>query len=367
MEGYTLFSLNHMLDIVNLCFMLLPPFPIFIAVALWLPFRESPIRREIIFLGIMTLSALVGVMLFDPKLGMPRDWDLFSFCGVPAAVLGYYTLIKSRLPSTGYARVASMAIFLGLAVLVPRAVGRALGSIEVAHIENYIKLDVKKNKNINLTLRNYHVERGNQEHAAALYEQWQKDFPEREINEQGLKLRNEGKYAEAAQYFLAAIGHNPSHVPTYAVLAACYRSMGEYDKARYALEVANGMDPNNVNVLSEFAYLYRLGGDLERAEQYFRRVLSIDPRHLYASLGLLEVLWSSAQHTKHDELLIRVAGLPKAPAAINMRLGSKYFSDGLYDQAESQFRIAMSKGADSIFVQGVLDSLAVLTKPQAAP
>jgi len=360
LEGYTLFSGKHLIDIVNLYYVLLPSLPVLVAITLWVRLKKSPIGREVIFLSVMALSAFVAVVLFNPKLGMPRDWDLFSFAGVPVAFLGYYVLLKIGIPPARYTRIAALAIFLSLAVLIPRAVGRAVGHIEAAHVVDYLSLDVKKNKNVNILLRDFYAERGDTTKVRTLYEQWQANFPERSLNERGLQLRNEGRPAEAIRFFQGALAHNPTHVPTYAVLASCYRQLEKYDTAQAILEIANGMDPNNTSVLAEFAYLHRYRGDLGTAEKYFERVISIDPSNLYASLGLLEVLWTSGQAAKHDELLIRVAANPGAPAGVHMRLGHKYMSEGLYDDAETQFRQAVRKGIDANLVQGLLDSLSVL-------
>jgi len=95
-EGYTLFSLKHIADYLNLWMVLLPSFGIFIVLLFFVPLSSLIKKREYRFLIVLFLSTAGAVFIFDPKIGMPRDWDLFSFAGIPAAVLGYYALLNNR-------------------------------------------------------------------------------------------------------------------------------------------------------------------------------------------------------------------------------------------------------------------------------
>ena len=49
-------------------------------------------------MAIMLVCCLGAVFVLDPKLGMPRDWDLFSFAGVPFVVLCYCLLFMTKRP-----------------------------------------------------------------------------------------------------------------------------------------------------------------------------------------------------------------------------------------------------------------------------
>lgn len=360
-EHYTLFSLNHIVDIINLCFVLLPPFPL-LAAAGFTILKRQPIQREVVFLLILTLSTLVAVVLFDPKLGMPRDWDLFAFFGVSLAVPGYYVVLGGGKISRSATVMTVMAIFLGFAVLIPRAVGRALGDIEVRHVENYIQLDVKKNKNIIWLIRDRFQEKGDQEKALQIEQQWQRNYPERAFNDQAVQLKMAGRYSEAIPYFRKAMKENPMHAPTYAALAECYRQVGMYDSAATMLAIADGINPNSAAIILEQAYTLRLRGDYMAAEEHFQRALTIDNRNLNVYLGLLELYWTTGQIQKHNEMLARTAAHPDAPAVIHSRLADVLMARRMYRDAETQYRLAISKGLDSSLIQDRLEQLKMLNK-----
>ncbi len=356
-ENYTLFSGNHILDVINLCFLLLPALPIFFAVALYAPKLEMLKQRQTVFLLVMTLSAFGTLAIFDPKLGMPRDWDLFAFAGVPAALLAYYSSIRGRLLGRFTYPVVILAVFLGHSVLLPRAVGRAIGDIELTHAKNYLRHDIKKNQNVAWLIRNQLVRRGEGQKAMAWYADWMKNFPERAINQQGVEFNRTGQYAEAIPCFQAAIRENPMHAPSYAILGITHLRLENYDSAMANLRIADGMSPNSPPILNGLAEFYRQQGNWDMAEKYFLRALTIDENNLETCLGLLELYWSSEQTDKHVRLLETVASLPEAPAAIHKRLGDHYLSIDSIDLAREQYRIAVQKGLDSAMIPPVTEQL----------
>ncbi|UCE24971.1 MAG: tetratricopeptide repeat protein [Candidatus Zixiibacteriota bacterium] len=352
-ENYTLFSFAHIADVINLCFLLLPSLPVFLAVALYAPRYELLKQRQTVFLLTLTISTFGTLVIFDPKLGMPRDWDLFAFAGVPAALLGYYTTLKNRLLGDLTSPVVILAVFLGFSVLLPRAAGRARGDIELAHARNYLRHDIKKNQNVAWLIRDQLIQRDEAETANAWYADWMKNFPERAINQQGLEFNRAGRYAEAIPYFQAAIRENPMHAPTYGILGITFLRLQNYDSALTNLRIADGMSPNSVPILNGLAQFYRQQGNWDTAENYFLQALSIEGNNLESCLGLLELYWSSEQTGKHVSLLEEVVSLPEAPAVIHKRLGDHYLSIDSTDLAREQYRIAVDKGLDSTLLPPV--------------
>lgn len=361
-ESYTLFSAKHLIDILNLCFLLLPSFVMFIVIAMFQSTKKAAFGRDSLFLIILSASALGAAVLFDPKLGMPRDWDLFSFMGVPAALMCYYLLLKSRSVSGFHLKAAVLAIVLGLVVLLPRAVGRAGGEIEISHVENYIRLDVQKNKNLVWKLKDHYSVQGDTAQVRLLDEQWRRDFPERSLNEKGVARKEAGDYAGAVVFFRAAVEANPMHAPTYATLAQCYRYLGMLDSALTMLEIADGINPNSSFVSSEFAYVYRQQGNYTAAERDFQRAISIDNNNLEAYLGLLELYWSSGQVEKHNVLLVEAAAHPDAPGIIHKLLGDELLRRQMFREADFHYRTAIAKGLDSTQVRDILERINQLKK-----
>ena len=76
--------------------MLLPGVGILLLVLVRLDIRKLWLSREIRFLSIATALCLGTVFVLGHGLGMPRDWDLFAFSGVPLVVLAFHVMISSR-------------------------------------------------------------------------------------------------------------------------------------------------------------------------------------------------------------------------------------------------------------------------------
>jgi hypothetical protein len=85
-EHYTLFSIAHFVDVLNLVFLVSP----FVLPCVWIGLRQigSAGTDWTKFLGIGALSGLGFIVLWNPDLGMPQDWDLFAPPLLPVLLLG---------------------------------------------------------------------------------------------------------------------------------------------------------------------------------------------------------------------------------------------------------------------------------------
>ncbi len=94
-QPYTLFSIQHFIDYLNL-FILVSPFtPVllfFFVGTFWRRERWAVPRWTFFFLA--AVSGAVFVFLVNPDLGMSRDWDLLSIFLLPAVVFAAYLTIS---------------------------------------------------------------------------------------------------------------------------------------------------------------------------------------------------------------------------------------------------------------------------------
>jgi len=105
-ERYTLLSLQHLGDVANVA-VLVSPFAILlllIAIATWKSATPTPWRS---FLYLSTLSGLIMAFLWNPDLGMQRDWDLFGPLLLPLLVLG--SLLLAEQPRPGLIAIAGLS------------------------------------------------------------------------------------------------------------------------------------------------------------------------------------------------------------------------------------------------------------------
>jgi len=157
-EGYTLFSINHLVDFLNLVILLLPGLPVVVAALFVLPIKQVVRLSEYRFLLILLVSALGTAFLFDPHLGMPRDWDLFSFAGVPLALTAFYVILSNRDRIRQHSLICILMISLGFGLLFPRVVSQVVPGVSVAHLKSCFLLDRLKTKSGRHVLVKYYTE-----------------------------------------------------------------------------------------------------------------------------------------------------------------------------------------------------------------
>jgi hypothetical protein len=115
-ERYTMFSLAHLLDIVNQQLLVAPVIwpGLLLAFALaWprVPRRDGAIR----LLLVMALLYLLLTLTWNSDYGGQRDWDLFAPAALPAAILFGYVLARTlpernALRGAGWALIAAQAL-----------------------------------------------------------------------------------------------------------------------------------------------------------------------------------------------------------------------------------------------------------------
>ncbi|MEW6050245.1 MAG: hypothetical protein AB1644_04185 [Candidatus Zixiibacteriota bacterium] len=139
-DGYTMFSAKHLLDFLNLLLVLLPG--IIVAVPLMSRTQGRAISKQRVatFLSIVTICSLGAAFVFDPKLGMPRDWDLFAFWAIPFSLLVWRLIAHSEINR----RVAVVSILLMISLstlsLFSRALAQHQPTLAVEHFQNYLLL-----------------------------------------------------------------------------------------------------------------------------------------------------------------------------------------------------------------------------------
>lgn len=114
-QHYTMFSLGHLIDIINQQLLAAPaiwPGLILGGILAWRLWpRHDPAFR---FLGALTLCYLLLILTWNADYGGQKDWDLFSPAALPAALLLAYTLPRLlpervALQRAGWALIAAQA------------------------------------------------------------------------------------------------------------------------------------------------------------------------------------------------------------------------------------------------------------------
>ncbi len=272
-EGYTLFSVKHIIDFLNLLFLLVPGLLVFLVLTSKLRLRETFRQKPFQYLLVLTISTLGAVSLIDPKLGMPRDWDLFSFCGIPLAVIIHYTiLIKSQV--VGKYVAVGLMIALGFFSLFPRAIRQFTPDIAVAEFNTLAVLDISKNRVSRNLLVDYYRKIGDSANVMIESEKWFSDYPETFVPRKVDSLARANKQQEAILYGKRMILKNPMFSVSYYTVGAEYLAAVNLDSAILYLEIANAMSPDIPDFMFVLGAAYFEKGENEIAYEYFRRAIS---------------------------------------------------------------------------------------------
>ena len=352
-EGYTLFSIKHLADYLNLLLLLLPGLPSVIAILLSTPIKKTLKRREYRFLLILIASTLGAVFVLDPKLGMPRDWDLFSFAGVPLAIFGFYYLLDSRLTGRNNVKVASLAVALSILSLLPRAGGQAIPEISLAHFNSYLELDRVRTRNAGILLVDYYYYRNDTAAAEQSRAAWHDRRKDEHLLLQANRLLDAGHVIDAAAFYRRALSVNPVYPIAYTNLGECYFRLGQLDSARTMLEIADGLNPNNAITINNLGLIQFKRGFYREAEHLWLRSASLDTGFVQPRSFLIKLYRTTRNRQKYVEFLTRTGLRDDAPLHIIQWLADYYLQQGQYDDAARAYEKALEKGLDSSYVDSL--------------
>lgn len=355
-EGYTLFSLRHLADIMNLLILLLPG--LLVMVALLPVFSTEAVlrKKEYRYLLLLTLSVWGAVFVLDPKLGMPRDWDLFSFVGVPLAVLAYYFLLNNRRAVKPYLTLSLLCVISGLLTLIPRAVSQTQQDIAIAHFRSYMALDRMKSLNARRVLVDYYSARGERAKANEEISRWQKEHPERFLFGAARDHRTSGRVEEAVKVMRQMLKMNPLYAIGWADLGEYYSRLGMLDSALLCVQIADGLNPHSSPTLANLGLVYMQRNDLDRAEEAWLEAMALDSNLFQPRQGLMRLYQARGDQARYFEYLRDIASRDNAPPPIIRELGDNLLTRGRYRQALSVYRHAIERGLDSTQVRQLIEA-----------
>ena len=361
-EGYTLFSMNHLLDCLNLLFLLVPGLLIMIVALSGRSVRRALKQRPFIYLLVLTSSVLGALFIFDPKLGMPRDWDLFSFAGVPITLIGYYLVLgnwRSSPMRYSYARL----ILLSFLILVPRAVGGFHSSAGLNHYRSYLLLDIAKGRNGWIHLSNYYLDKGDTLLAVSSIADWKARNPEVVMIKTASRLLQvDNKILEAKAMGHDIIGIAPTYPDGYEVVGICDIYLGMYTEALAYLRIADGLCPDRSTTINNLGQTYQMLGEFELAKSNYLRSIILDTTDVAPVYNLARLYADQLRPALYEKYLSKAAAYKRTPAYVVKEWGDYMISKKQFPAAAEAYRRAMEKGLDTAYVQQLMEQYPDLRK-----
>ncbi len=343
-DGYTMFSARHLVDCLNLLIQLSPAILIAGCLLPFLPIRRFLKEPRFLFLSVLLISSGCAVLVFNPQLGMPRDWDMFGFVGMPIVVFGADLIIRARKHLSNYRAIMVLVIALQVVALVPRVATQLLPDVAIAHAENWGRIDPRKRLYIYRAVQDYNRRSEQTAKVSAMARDWKAQFIEVQLLDEGKRLMNNGQYESAATRLTRAIKYNPMLSPAYQHLGSCMLSLNRLDSALALFQIADGFNPGNPGILNELGVVYASQGKIEEAERCWRDILQINPHDSEAALNLLGLYSTHGPHDKYVNMLLNVATWPDIPSSAHKLLGDYYRSIARPDEAERHYEKAREAG-----------------------
>jgi tetratricopeptide (TPR) repeat protein len=310
---YSIFSASHLLDLVNHQ-LLITPVGIMIGLISILYFwRKIDFKDRIFrFLLILSVCSLAYAFFMDPKLGYPRDWDLFAFTGLGYTILGIYIFIQGgkEIKSKDFRYVTLALLLASLVSTIPWIYVNASEKKSAERIEYLLDLDMERSPSGRENLAIYYEQK----------EEWQKEIDQWQ---KAIAITGSARYMDN--------------------LAAAYFNNQQYDLALKELEMSLKVDSTFHFTHYGLAEIYIQMGRNEEAISEYRKAIKEQPNitQYYDNLGVL--LTNLKRYP--EAIQVFEEGLASNPEyyPIYRNLGYSYYNVGEYAQAEKNLKIYLER------------------------
>ncbi len=339
--GYTMFSPAHLGDLLNLAFVLVPGLAVMVVTFLGKSKRQSGDLS--FYLWLLVIPSWFIAIVFNPNLGMARDWDLFAFVGVPTAMLLAVELLDRH-----YSRGAALAVVLGLLVLLPRAISQAIPEVAIAHFRADAKREPVQSRGGRSFLLAYYKNLSDTAKARVEEETFYRDYPVQTIRADARRALDQNRPVDALAFARQLLRIDPRFFDAYIVNAKAYMQMGNADAAEHNVRIADALNPNNAYALQLTGRLLCARGELDTGLRTFYRARAIND-----SLGMItgEITLTLLAHGDMPKALTEIQRLlddPTVPARLFGSVTVALLDQGNVEEARKAWLEAGRRGMDSL-------------------
>jgi hypothetical protein len=185
-DGYALLSANHIIDFLNILIFLIP-----IGIIIFILLRKFDRSEKTasginLFVLIAAFGGLQVALLFDPKLGMARDYDLMSTMFIGAQLTAVFLWVDRFQNHKQFIAASALLFTISLSVFIPwLTVNNSVNGLYEYAI-SVMELDPKHSRTGFYTMLPLLESLGDKNEAARLRRYCTKTFPETELHRQQL-------------------------------------------------------------------------------------------------------------------------------------------------------------------------------------
>ena len=352
-EGYTLFSLKHIIDFFNLLVFLIPISLIALSMVLLMPFsNKKKIDKPTLFVLIGSQVGLMAVFIFEPNLGMARDWDLISVMSIGALVGGIYYWIDRFYDYKFYRLASVLMLLINLSIYLPwlTLVNSKKGIYDYSF--SIMKLDTKRSRTGIFNLIEYNKRKGYYFEVNKLEEYRRKKYPEREYWKEGEKYYKAGDYKKAEDLFFRTIKEAPRNYTGYGWIGTIRYKQKRYKEALEYLKISNGLNPENYITEFMLGTAYSNLDNDKLALKYWKKSIKHNISFYDPYIALGNYFYKKGIPDSAKFYFTRFP-LSKYPVGIYYRLGLVELQLGDTVKAMNYFNTYLEKGSDTTLINQI--------------
>jgi tetratricopeptide (TPR) repeat protein len=338
--GYSLFSLSHILDIVNQQ-LLISPVGLILLVIIGACSKAFNFKdKSVPFLSSMLLLGLGFNLIMYPGLGMSRDWDMFSSTGVGYTVLAGYLFLKVVRKRKDFKYLGSVLIIATFFCTAPWILLNTSQQKGVERFRNLLELDPQKSRNGHYALAVYFKKKGLYGQVERENQAQERKFPALFLAKQGFTLLNTNQIDKAFEVGKKALDMDPALADAYRLLGKIYDSRESWDSAEVEFKTAINLKPGDPQMYADAGTHYLNIDSLDAALCYYHKALILGTKDalVYNNLGSI---YSDNNNWKEAIRAYRKAiEIDPGFALPYYGLGIVFYNQGLIDQAISELEKA---------------------------
>ncbi len=272
---YAALSPKHLLDIVNLVFLLFPGLAA-IAVGRAVCRARASATKLSVFFAPGTFGGAAFLALVDPVLGMARDWDLLSFTVVPPMLWLLVSFDRHGMHLSGRVvlLLAVVAVSNGTLYAAVYSSSQAAEDRQLALLRYYGGKDYAGWK----IFRDYLAQEGQATEAKAVSEEIMRVLPRHRRLAEGWACLFRNDLQTAAAIAGNLVLEDPDHAEFLQLQGDVAAGRGDTALARRALHRALRIKPDFPPVLRSLAQLSMREGDFTSAVDMLRRARRLAPQ-----------------------------------------------------------------------------------------
>ncbi len=317
---YTIICFPHIVDVISELLLLSPLLPLLL-------YASRPLRPALrgrppaAFLLVMSAASLIFLLIIDPKLSMPRDWDLFALTAFPLVLFLIYNTSDEKLadirrlfPIAMILLVFSTATYLIVNLKTDTSVAytkyyidhdppKSLGSLRLLMIEYYDPRG--ETKKIDTTLKlieqwfpqdklyedaRIAIDAGDIDTARRIFRQIKPDrFSVRYHNLKGQLYLFDKRYDSALYEIRQSLSLGKYYGRTYLIAGLIQMRLDQDNQALQTFRTGYELEPKNDYILEEMGVLFFQRQELDSALFYFKKSVLANPNNIRAYYFLGEL------------------------------------------------------------------------------